>query len=132
MAGSETKYTPILEMVQPLVEQGVTEVPARFIQPEDQRVGASLQAAPGTYQIPIIDMSELDGDRRDQVLAQISSACEEFGFFQVRLALQSVCDFERMIQKIPCQTCANQNIYCAIHITLEISYRTRMRPEAIF
>lgn len=78
-AGVESaKYTP-MAMVQPLVEGGMTEVPARFIQPEDLRAGRSV----GNSQIPVIDMSLLDGERRDEVLAQMAAACEEWGFFQV-------------------------------------------------
>lgn len=35
--------------------------------------------------IPVIDFSKLNGEERDKTLSEIARACEEWGFFQVRI-----------------------------------------------
>lgn len=75
----------LLEMVQLLVAQGVTEVPKKFIQPEQLRVqqAPTSRLSSDKLMIPVIDMAGLDGDNKDHVMAEIARACEKWGFFQV-------------------------------------------------
>lgn len=61
----EVEYTP-MAMVQPLVEGGIKQVPMRFIQPESQRPGLSVQQ---NSQIPVIDMSLLDDENHREQLS---------------------------------------------------------------
>ncbi|XP_024365321.1 jasmonate-induced oxygenase 2 [Physcomitrium patens] len=75
------KGMPMDQMVQPLVKAGITVVPPRFIQPAESRPGPPVEA--NGSQIPVIDMSGLYDERRNQVLAEIAHACQEWGFFQV-------------------------------------------------
>jgi aminocyclopropanecarboxylate oxidase len=35
--------------------------------------------------IPVIDFSKLNGEEREKTLSEIARACEEWGFFQVRI-----------------------------------------------
>lgn len=76
-----------LEMVQLLVDRGVTAVPEKFIQPVHERPARLTD--PGyvsggrDLQVPVIDMAGVEGERRGQIMAEVSRACEEWGFFQV-------------------------------------------------
>ncbi|KAG0597869.1 hypothetical protein M758_12G026800 [Ceratodon purpureus] len=79
--GTESKA--LLEMVQLLVAQGVKQVPEKFIQPEHIRRTVHEVGAVSSDMIPVIDMAGLDGDNKDQVMADVAKACEEWGFFQV-------------------------------------------------
>ncbi|KAI3526475.1 hypothetical protein L1887_05729 [Cichorium endivia] len=64
-----------------LVDSGLTEVPARYIQPPHQRIDKQqLAASPENI---VIDLSELDGPNHDQVVKAIAHAAETLGFFQV-------------------------------------------------
>lgn len=71
------------DMVQFMVEKGLTEVPAEFVLPPKHRISAT--PIKSIDNIPVIDMTEYfqheDGEAR--VVAQIGRACEEWGFFQV-------------------------------------------------
>lgn len=68
-------------MLQQIVQQpDFSQVPTRFIQSE-----LSKPASPSHLQIPIIDMAGLDGAHKDQVVNEIGRACEDWGFFQVKL-----------------------------------------------
>lgn len=78
-----TESKALLEMVQLLVAQGVTEVPEKFIQPEHVRQTVHPVGAVSPDMIPVVDMAGLEGDTKDQVMADIAKACEEWGFFQV-------------------------------------------------
>lgn len=73
-----------LTRVQHMVEKGVMhQVPDAFIQPPHMRSAArSLDL---DLQIPVIDMALLNRDfeGRKQVQADITRACEQYGFFQV-------------------------------------------------
>jgi hypothetical protein len=72
-----------LTRVQHMVEKGVTEVPEAFIQPPHMR--ASARSLDFNQQIPVIDMALLSRDEqgKKQVLADITRACEQWGFFRV-------------------------------------------------
>lgn len=36
-------------------------------------------------EIPVIDMSKLNGEERAETMAKIANGCEEWGFFQVNI-----------------------------------------------
>lgn len=73
-----------LTRVQHMVEKGVMDqVPEAFIQPPHMRSAArSLDL---DLQIPVIDMALLNRgpQGKKQVQADITRACEQYGFFQV-------------------------------------------------
>ncbi|GKV08410.1 hypothetical protein SLEP1_g20040 [Rubroshorea leprosula] len=62
--------------VQTLVQQGVSEVPLRYIQPPENRPKPISNA---TYNIPTIDLSH----SKDSVIAAIRDACRKWGAFHV-------------------------------------------------
>jgi isopenicillin N synthase-like dioxygenase len=67
-----------------LSEVGVKELPSRFILPEDKRPNAnSTVRTPLQYDLPVIDISGLEGPHRLQVVSAISRACQQTGFFRV-------------------------------------------------
>ena len=83
-------------MVQDLVDRGVTEVPPRFIRPLQERTNSlskPVQILSTKVQIPVIDMAVLlqedgEGDpeleeKKSLLRADIFRAFEEWGFFQV-------------------------------------------------
>lgn len=69
------------DMVQYIVENGLTEVPPEFILPPRLRPSSTRLDVRTTLQIPLIDMSADDAT----VVEQIGRACEDWGFFQVNL-----------------------------------------------
>lgn len=84
------------DMVQDLVDRGITEVPPRFIRPLQERTNSlsnPVQILSTKVQIPVIDMAVLlqedgEGDpelekKKSLLRADIVRACEEWGFFQV-------------------------------------------------
>ncbi|KAG0564122.1 hypothetical protein KC19_8G084800 [Ceratodon purpureus] len=76
-----------LTRVQHMVEKGVSAVPEAFIQPPHMR--SSARSLNCDLQIPVIDMALLQqgGEGKMQVQADITHACEEWGFFRKFFAL---------------------------------------------
>lgn len=74
-----------LTRVQHMVEKGVSAVPEAFIQPAHMR--SSARSLNCDLQIPVIDMALLQqgGEGKMQVQADITHACEEWGFFRVTI-----------------------------------------------
>lgn len=67
-----------------LSEVGVKELPSSYIWPEAKRPNANSTAGtPPQYDLPLIDISGLEGPHRSQVVSSIGRACQETGFFQV-------------------------------------------------
>jgi len=67
-----------------LSEVGVKELPSSYILPEaDRPNGNSRVSVPQQYDLPVIDISGLEGPNRFQVVSDIGRACQETGFFQV-------------------------------------------------
>lgn len=64
--------------VQSLFEQGVSEIPSKYVRNENER--CTLQESFGRG-IPVIDLSK----DATQVAEEIGRACSEWGFFQVRV-----------------------------------------------
>ena len=82
--------------VQELAENGhLQEIPSDFIVPEEERCnlkgGSSLLTMESALELPLIDMDEAaetqlaaEGDCHGKIVQQIRTACEEWGFFQVK------------------------------------------------
>lgn len=71
--------------VQSLAESNLSSLPDRYIKPESQRP-TTTEDAPAATNIPIIDLEGLfseEGLSDDVIMARISEACREWGFFQV-------------------------------------------------
>lgn len=72
------------ETVKYLSEVGVKELPSRFILPDTKRPNANTVVTTAQqYDLPVIDISSLEGPHRLQVVSAIGRACQETGFFQV-------------------------------------------------
>ncbi|XP_077236042.1 1-aminocyclopropane-1-carboxylate oxidase homolog 4-like [Tasmannia lanceolata] len=67
--------------VKGLVESGTTTIPRFFIHPPENLT--SLKPAPPTFQIPVVDLSGINSDRRSETVEQIRDASRKWGFFQV-------------------------------------------------
>lgn len=75
-----------VQSVQELAENGVESVPPLYVRPlsdrphRDRRESSIL----ANRKIPVIDLSGLvDAARRKEVMREIASACEDWGFFQL-------------------------------------------------
>jgi hypothetical protein len=69
------------DMVQYIVEKGLTEVPAEYIQPPHMRPAQQQrsQLGSGNGSVPVIDMALLkDEEGKKQVQAEIIRACEDW------------------------------------------------------
>eukprot|EP00253_Pinus_taeda_P016773 PITA_16773 len=78
------RYSPGFKTVKYLSEEGVKELPSRFILPENKRPDAnSIVCSSQQYDLPVIDISGLEGPHRLQVVSEIGCACQHTGFFQV-------------------------------------------------
>lgn len=69
--------------VKHMCDNGVTHVPTKYILPEPERPRKLV--VDGCIHLPVIDFTRLQGADRPEVLASLSRACEEFGFFQVNI-----------------------------------------------
>lgn len=67
--------------VKGLIDQGVSRVPDRYVQPPKERI--SLTTTEPSNPSPPIDLSRLDGPDRLAAEAEIVAAAESLGFFQV-------------------------------------------------
>ncbi|KAL8224182.1 hypothetical protein R6Q57_019657 [Mikania cordata] len=67
--------------VKHLCDNGVTHVPNKYILPEPER--PQNLVVDGCINLPVIDFDRLQGADRPQVLASLSRACQQFGFFQL-------------------------------------------------
>ncbi|KAL4354817.1 hypothetical protein GQ457_06G009370 [Hibiscus cannabinus] len=72
--------------VKHLFENGVSKLPNKYILPVSDRPNVQTEqpsVAKSNLRLPVIDFAELQGPNRSLVLHSLSSACEEYGFFQV-------------------------------------------------
>lgn len=75
--------------VKHLFENGVSRLPNKYILPASDRPNNNVDkqqpnvANNSKLKLPVIDFADLYGPNRSQVLNSLSSACEEYGFFQV-------------------------------------------------
>ncbi|CAH1429788.1 unnamed protein product [Lactuca virosa] len=67
--------------VKHLCENGVTQVPHKYILPPQERPVSLV--VNDCIHLPVIDFTQLQGMDRSRVLKVLSKACREFGFFQV-------------------------------------------------
>ncbi|RWR93839.1 protein DMR6-LIKE OXYGENASE 2 [Cinnamomum micranthum f. kanehirae] len=75
-----------LKGVRHLHESGITRIPNKYILPACDRPnikGGERNNTQLKLKLPIIDLSQLHGPNRSQVLKSLANACEEYGFFQV-------------------------------------------------
>ena len=72
--------------VQSLAESGIRKLPHRYIKPVYERPQTRVNSQDDSINIPVISLEDLftgDETLREATLAAISSACREWGFFQV-------------------------------------------------
>lgn len=70
-----------------LCENGIDKVPKKYIWPVSDRPNVNdgeLNELKKNLNLPIIDLAELQGSNRPQVLESLANACQQYGFFQVR------------------------------------------------
>ncbi|EPS73009.1 hypothetical protein M569_01743, partial [Genlisea aurea] len=67
--------------VKNLYDNGIPSVPDKYVFPAGDR--PCFTPAAGTVQLPIVDLSELQGPNRDSVLPSLADACRNYGFFQL-------------------------------------------------
>ncbi|MCO5596877.1 hypothetical protein L7F22_050947 [Adiantum nelumboides] len=63
------------------ISKGKGDIPDKFILPMEHRPEVHLTQS--SDEIPVIDMAGLQGNKREEVLAEMHKACLEWGFFQV-------------------------------------------------
>ncbi|KAI7730056.1 hypothetical protein M8C21_020007, partial [Ambrosia artemisiifolia] len=83
--------------VQHLCDNGLTQVPNKYILPEPERPLNVVDD--GCINLPIIDFAQLQGENRPRVLASLSKACQEFGFFQFKVEVK-LCELWMWMQVI--------------------------------
>lgn len=73
-----------IQRVQCLAESGISELPPRYVRPENERptIIDNHDAEP-VISIPVVDLSGLEGPDRQETARKISDACKNWGFFQV-------------------------------------------------
>ena len=64
----------------------VTSVPSSYIRPVSDRLNLFDVEVSGSS-IPLIDLQDIDGPNRSQVVDEIGSACQTNGFFQVTVTI---------------------------------------------
>lgn len=72
-----------IQRVQCLAESGISELPPRYVRPENERPEINHLDNDGPIHIPVIDLGGLEGQDRQETLRKISDACKNWGFFQV-------------------------------------------------
>ena len=86
ITNDDATETEFQKGVKHLIENGVSKLPNKYILPVSDRPNVDKEqpnVAKSNLKLPIIDFAELQGSNRSQVLNSLSSACEEYGFFQV-------------------------------------------------
>lgn len=63
----------------------VSRVPSNFVRPASERPNLDDVESCDAASIPVIDLRDLDGPNRSNTIQKIGEACENYGFFQVRL-----------------------------------------------
>ncbi|KAL3536201.1 hypothetical protein ACH5RR_004662 [Cinchona calisaya] len=117
--------------VKHLCETGIRNVPLRYILPVSERpnqiVQGKLHMNDGNFQLPIIDFSELYGPKRSQVISSLSSACENYGFFQVvnhgipNEVLNNMMDVAKRFFELPL---AEREKYMSADVSKSVRYGT--------
>ncbi|XP_010270531.1 PREDICTED: 1-aminocyclopropane-1-carboxylate oxidase homolog 1-like [Nelumbo nucifera] len=69
--------------VRGLVESGITTIPRFFVHPSDTLPRPSGPTTALPYEIPVVDLSGVNSDRRSIIIDQVRAASSKLGFFQV-------------------------------------------------
>eukprot|EP00253_Pinus_taeda_P001968 PITA_01968 len=78
---NSVKFTSVKHLAEVL---SVKELPSNYILPVAERPNANITVGtPLEYDLPVIDISGLEGPHRPKVVSAIGRACQENGFFQV-------------------------------------------------
>lgn len=73
----------LVPSVQELVKQSITNVPERYLHPNQDAITVSnTNSSP---QVPVIDLTKLLSNHETE-LQNFDQACREWGFFQVHIA----------------------------------------------
>eukprot|EP00249_Psilotum_nudum_P007617 c206_g1_i1 orf=537-1424(-) len=78
---SDDSFPRHFKGVRDLLDTGFDRVPDLYIRPQDERPNVKLVNE--NEQLPVIDLSRLQGGGRARIVEEIGRACEEWGFFQV-------------------------------------------------
>ncbi|KAJ8545367.1 hypothetical protein K7X08_017950 [Anisodus acutangulus] len=71
----------LVPSVQELAKEHLTNIPERYVRPEQESPAISAGAAVPT--VPVIDIQKLkSGDSLDSELQKLHSACQQWGFLQ--------------------------------------------------
>ncbi|XAR57393.1 Deacetoxyvindoline 4-hydroxylase [Bertholletia excelsa] len=82
-AGEVKAFDDTKAGVKGLVDAGVTKVPKIFIRPPDELI-EELNNFPADLQVPTIDLSDMEKtQRRIEIVDEVRTASEDWGFFQV-------------------------------------------------
>ncbi|KAJ0093391.1 hypothetical protein Patl1_25154 [Pistacia atlantica] len=68
--------------VKGLVDAGIVKIPRIFIRPDDE-LAEELTTHQSNFQVPIVDLDGIRGDRLQKIVDQIRDASETWGLFQV-------------------------------------------------
>ncbi|KAJ8898984.1 hypothetical protein K2173_008486 [Erythroxylum novogranatense] len=72
--------------VQSLVDSGIRAIPQRYVKPQSHRPAGTSSGSATNVNIPVIDFQDVFSDNQSlrlDALKRVSSACREWGFFQV-------------------------------------------------
>lgn len=113
------------QMVQYMVEEGIAEVPKRFVQPPHMRPAVGRRSS-SDDEVPIIDMAlGKDEEGRKQLHADIARACEEWGFFQAinhgvpDTLMDAMMDMEKKFYSL---TSEEKEVYKKRKTTMSVGY----------
>ncbi|KAB2087208.1 hypothetical protein ES319_A04G087200v1 [Gossypium barbadense] len=126
--------------VKHLFENGVSKLPNKYILPVSDRPKVDKEhpnATKSSLKLPVIDFAELQGPNRSEVLNSLSSACEEYGFFQVVNhgipieAIRSMIDVSTRFFRLPYEERAK---YMSSDMTSPVRYGTSLnqRKDSVF
>lgn len=70
-----------------LCENGIEKVPRKYVFPIDDRPNSTekevVHCKETNIKLPVIDFAQLQGANRSNVVKELATACEQYGFFQV-------------------------------------------------
>ncbi|KAF5189567.1 Feruloyl coa ortho-hydroxylase [Thalictrum thalictroides] len=119
--------------VKGLVDSGISEVPELYIQPVHERFNKTNINAAQVVQLPLIDLSGLDGPEHDQVEKALVKAAETFGFFYVMnhcMPIQLLKELKDEAHKFFNQPAEKKSVYLrGVSPSPLVNYGTSFVPE---
>ncbi|KAF5202608.1 2-oxoglutarate (2OG) and Fe(II)-dependent oxygenase superfamily protein [Thalictrum thalictroides] len=119
--------------VKGLVDSGISEVPELYIQPVHERFNKTNINAAQVVQLPLIDLSGLDGPEHDQVEKALVKAAETFGFFYVMnhgMPIQLLEELKDAAHKFFNQPAEKKSVYLrGVSPSPLVNYGTSFVPE---